>query len=420
MAAALSCGALSALSFVALADPTDLRLTLAEVDRLALSDQPILASGAANIRALRDQSLAAAQLPDPRLIAGVMQMPVNGGEALSFRDDDFTALSVGVAQEFPRAAKRRLRAAALDQEADGTRLALTELERRIQLNAGSAYLDVVAAAAGAQILERLTAEAERQQAAANINFVAGRSGQPELLAATVDAALTADRGRALRQREQAGRAALARWIGPAAERQVDASLDLPVAPPLAGLLDELPRHPWLAAPATKEKLAATDLQLARAALKPDWRMEIRYDHRLEFPDLVTVMVGIDLPLFPGNRQNRSSAAANARLSAASTEREDRLREATASLMGAYREWQAGRGRLVYYDESVLPPARDRVEATLLAYRSGSGALAGFLDARRSLMEAELMRLDLYVQVARARLQIRYFDTEPELATETEQ
>lgn len=408
----LTAQSLTGQALTAVADSVSEPLTLAEVHRLALDEQPGLLAEAANIRALREQSVAAGQLPDPQLVAGVMQMPVSGDEALSFRDDDFTALSMGIAQEFPRAAKRQLRATALDQQAAGAQFALTDLERRLKLEAGSVYLDVVGAALAAQLLERLTAEVARQRQAAEIDLVAGRRGRPEVLAAEVDMALTADRGRAFRQREQAGRAALARWIGPAADRPVELSVAGLSAPPDFGrLLSELPQHPSLAAPETKETLAATELRLATAERKPDWRMEVRYDHRLEYPDLVTVMVGVDLPVFAGNRQDRSSAAAHARLSAATAERDDRLREATATLTVAYRDWQAGTRRLGYYDETVLPPSRARVDATLAAYRSGRGDLAAFLDARRSLLEAELLRLDLSVQVARDRLQIQYFEAE---------
>ena len=387
-------------------------LTLPEVHRLALAEQPALLAEAANVRALREQSVAAGQLPDPQLLGGITQMPVNGGEAFSLRDDDFTALSVGIAQEFPRAAKRELRAAALQQQSTGAQLALTDLEQRVRLEAGRSYLEVVAAVRGAQILERLSAEAVRQRDVAGIDLVAGRGAQPEVLAAAVEAALVADRGRALRQREQAGRAGLARWIGAAADRPVEGSLPVLPAPPALGqLLEDLPGHPSLAAPATTAALAATELRLATAELKPDWRMEVRYDHRLEFPDLVTLMVGVDLPLFAGNRQDRSSAAALERLSAATAQRDDRLREATATVTAAYREWQAGTERLRYYDDALLPPSTGRVEASLAAYRAGRGSLSALLEARRSLLETELMRLDLATQVVRDRLQLQYFARE---------
>ncbi len=387
-------------------------LTLTEVQRLALQEQPSLQAEAATIRGLREQSVAAAQLPDPQLVAGMMQTPVTGADRFSLREDNFAALSVGIAQEFPRGVKRRLKAELLRQQAAGAELELTDLERQIARAAGLAWLDVYAAAAGARLLEELAAEAALQREAAGIELVAGRHSQADLLAAMVDTALTADRGRALRQREEAGRASLARWIGPAAERPVDVSIPaLPAPPPLGRLLEELPGHPWLSGPETKQTLAATELRLADAALKPDWRIEVRYDHRLEFSDLMTVMVGVDLPFFTGNRQDRSSGAALERLSAARGERDDRLREATALLTSAYRDWQSGTRRLSFYDESVLPPATSRVAAALSDYRAGRGSLQGFLDARRSLLEAQVMRLDLKVQVARDRLQLDYFTAE---------
>ena len=403
---------LSTSSLVAAGASEPAFLTLAEVQRLALLEQPALLAEAANVRGLRDRSVAAGQLPDPQLLTGITQLPVNGGEALSLRDDDFTALSVGISQEFPQAAKRQLRAAALEQQATGAQLALTDLGQRVRLEAGRAYLEVAAADQGAQILERLSTEALRQRDVAGIDVVAGRGAQPELLAAQVEAALVTDRGRALRQREQAGRAALARWIGVAADRPVGGSLPVFPAPPALGqLLEGLPGHPSLAAPATTAALAATELRLATAERKPDWRLEVRYDHRLEFPDLVTLMVGIDLPLFAGNRQDRASAAALERLSAATAQRDDRLREATAAVTAAYREWQAGTERLRYYDEALLPPSTARVEAALAAYRAGRGSLSPLLEARRSLIETELMRLDLATEVVRDRLQLQYFEAE---------
>ncbi|MSR10124.1 MAG: TolC family protein [Gammaproteobacteria bacterium] len=403
---------LSGSSAVAAGDSPTVALTLVEVYSLALAEQPALLAEAANVRALREESVAAGQLPDPQLLTGITQLPVNGGEALSLRDDDFTALSVGISQEFPRAAKRQLRATVLEQQATGAQLALTDLGQRVRLEAGRAYLEVAAADQGAQILERLSTEALRQRDVAGIDLVAGRGAQPELLAAQVEAALVTDRGRALRQREQAGRAALARWIGAAADRPVEGSLPVfPPPPALGRLLEGLPGHPSLAAPATTAALAATELRLATAERKPDWRLEVRYDHRLEFSDLVTLMVGIDLPLFAGNRQDRSSAAALERLSAATAQRDDRLREATATVTAAYREWQAGTERLRYYDEALLPPSTARVEAALAAYRAGRGSLSALLEARRSLIETELMRLDLATQVVRDRMQLQYFEAE---------
>jgi len=388
-------------------------LTLAHVQRVALVQQPALAAGAANVQALRDESVAAGQLPDPQLITGVTQIPIEDDEAFSLREDDFTALSVGISQEFPRAVKRQLRASALEQRARAGELALASAERQVQLEAGLAYLDVAAAAQGARLLDRLTAEADRQKAVRGIALVAGQGSQADQLAAAVEAEVQADRGRALRQRELAGRAELARWIGATEADQPlpDELPAIPAPPPLNTLLERLVDHPQLAGRAATVRIAQTEARLAGLATSPDWRIEMRYDHRLEFPDLVTLMVGVDLPFFAGDRQDRSSSAARARVVADTAGQDDQLREATAQVTSAYRQWQSGTDRLGRYDESLLPQSRSRVKSALAAYQSGRGTLTTVLDARRSLLDVELMRLDLAVDVSRDRLRLQYFEPE---------
>ena len=386
-------------------------LTLAEAQRLALVEQPALALGAAKVRALRDDSVAAEQLPDPQLIAGVTQLPVEDDEAFSLREDDFTALSVGFSQEFPRAAKRQLRAAALEQQARAGELGLAAAEREVQLQAGLAYLDVAAAAQGARLLDLLTAEAGKQKSVRGIALIAGQGSQADQLAAAVEAEVLADQGRALRQRELAGRAELARWIGAtAADRPLPDDLPaLPAPPPLNALLAKLADHPQLAGPAATVRIAQTEARLAGLAASPDWRIEMRYDHRLEFPDLVTLMVGVDLPFFTGDRQDRSSSAARARVVVETAKQDDQLREAAAKVTSAYRQWRSGTDRLGRYDDSLLPQSQLRIQSALAAYQSGGGTLTTVLDARRSLLDVELMRLDLAVDVARDRLRLQYFE-----------
>jgi outer membrane protein TolC len=402
----------SLASAVSAASAGSATLTLDEAIALALEQQPALTAEEAGIRALRHEAAAAGALPDPQLMAGLMQMPVNEDKAFSLREDDFTALSVGIAQEFPRAEKRRLRAARLEQQAAAGEAGLGAASRRIQRDAAWAYLDVFAAGAGAKLIDRLATEAKRQLDASRIGLVAGGTRQAEVAAMAVDVEVLNDRAHWLRQKEATARSLLARWIGAAADRPLPDTLPaLPAPAPLADLLGRAASHPLLAQPDATARVAATERALAEAATKPDWRLELRYDHRLEFPDLVTVMVGVDLPLFASSRQDRRSAAARESLQVARTRRDDALRELTAALTASYRNWQAGEARLRRYDDRLLPESRRRVAAALADYQSGQGPLAAVLEARRSLLESELMRLELAAQVARDRLALRYFETE---------
>jgi outer membrane protein, heavy metal efflux system len=409
--AVLLLGLVGSTSAAVTETPLPEQLTLPESIRIALDEQPALAVESATVRALRHDAIAERQLPDPQLLGGVTQLPVNGDAAFNLRGDDFTALSIGVMQEFPRASKRELLAAGLEQQAVAREHALNAVERQIRRSVAWDYLEVLGAGLAAQLTDALAAEAQRQREIAGIELANGRMSQQEVLAAAIEVEALADRSRAWRQREQVARASLGRWIGAAADRPlppVPPSLAEP--PPLEVLLTGLDGHPLLAQSDATSRVAVTDLKLAEAGSRPDWRVELRYDRRAEFADLVTLMVGVDLPLFTAERQDRSAAAAGQRLVAARARSDQSRRELSASLMASWRNWESGRERLRRYDDALLPAGRKRVDAALAAYRSAQGTLTAILAARRELLEFELMRLGLSLEVLRERIALQYFET----------
>ncbi|MFT5035336.1 MAG: hypothetical protein ACI87L_001178, partial [Litorivivens sp.] len=89
------------------ADP--LTLTLAEAQRIAINRSQQLVAQDALGAALREQALAAGQLPDPVLKAGIDNLPANGPDSFSLTRDFMTMRRIGISQELPRAAKRQLR-----------------------------------------------------------------------------------------------------------------------------------------------------------------------------------------------------------------------------------------------------------------------------------------------------------------------
>lgn len=92
-------------------------LTLGEVERLAVSGQPILIGLEAQASAALETAVAARQLPDPQLVTGIQDVPVNTSDAWSLRRDSDTQIQAGLMQEFPRAEKRRLRGELSEREA---------------------------------------------------------------------------------------------------------------------------------------------------------------------------------------------------------------------------------------------------------------------------------------------------------------
>ncbi|PTU31534.1 TolC family protein [Stenotrophobium rhamnosiphilum] len=391
------------------ADLASPALTLAQVQRLAINDQPQLAAQAAEVRAFDARAVSASQLPDPQLMAGVQDLPVNREDAYSLRRDDFTMIGVGITQEFPRAAKRELRGEKQRLMARGAEDQLQELQRRIQRESGLAYLDLYFPEQAQRLVSAMLIEAERSQKAAEIAYRAGKNEQADVLAADVSLSLLLDKQAEYQQMAGHAREDLMRWIGAAANRPVGSMMPMLAEPqPLANVLSTLPQHPALRMFERSRDVAQNEIAQAKQAYKPDWRMELGYGHRIDYADLVTLRVGIDLPVFTANRQDSDAAAARADAEQADARREDALRDFTAQASVAHHDWERVNERVKNFDDKVLPQARARVDAALISYSAGRGTLASLLDARRSLLDVQLQRLTLAVDALRNRLALDYF------------
>ena len=404
---------LAALALPARAFSQELRapdaLTLEAAQQLALEAQPLLEAQSATLEARRERAVAARQLPDPELQAAVNELPVNGREAWSPSRDSDTDFMVGLVQEFPRAAKRRLRGERGDLLATQAQSELDELQRRIRRDVGLAFLDAHHAERSAEVVERQVREILLERQSVELRVRSGTASQADLLAIEVDADLLRDR--VVQQRQAAARARrqLARWIGMHAERPLAfAHAADPDVQSLESLSASLPHHPSMQMLARAEDAAETEVALARQEYRPDWRLEVGYGYRPEFSEMLTVRAAVDLPVFTRNRQDREAAAARRDLAAASSRREDRLRELTAQIAAAHDEWRLLGERAASFAQRVLPRAQSRVEAATVAYRAGRGTLAEAIAARRALLDVELQALDLTIEREHRRVELEYF------------
>jgi outer membrane protein TolC len=156
-------------------------------------------------------------------------------------------------------------------------------------------------------------------------------------------------------------------------------------------------------------MAEKEVQLAQRASSPDWSLEVNYAVRgSAYSDMVTVQVGVDLPLFQKNRQVREVSSKLALADRARALREDNLREMQAMLARAYAEWTSASERLARYRTSTLPQAAARIEAALAAYRAGRADLGKVLEARRMELDLRMQQFMLEGEVVRAQVQISYY------------
>jgi outer membrane protein TolC len=396
-------------------------LTVDQAAALAVADQPQLRELAALTSAASEAAVAARQLPDPKLVAGIQDLPIDTDTAGSFTRDSDTQIMLGVEQEFPRAEKRRLRGKWAEGEAARLDAEQQLQQRAIRRDAALAWLEVWRGTRMRQLTAASADAARTQLQAVEIALRTGRATQAEYLAMRVELGQLEDTVREADQAMTHAQILLGRWIG--ATQAARPVAKLPVMPQtlnLAAVLDRLPQDPRLQQAAIDIDQARTATALARADFQPDWRVELAYGHRRAFADMATLRVGIDLPLFTRDRQSRGLAAALARGEAATAAGDDLLRELAAEAQRYVHDWLELGVRLRSYDTDLLPQSAARVEAAALGWRSGRGSLREVLDARRAALDVRLARLELERDRFENCLQLRYLGAcETPTATETQ-
>src|SRR5262249_15637410 len=103
------CALLAASTLIVSSAWSEPPLTLAEALRLAEARAPSVSALDAASRASREMAVAAGQLPDPLLRAGVDNLPINGPDAFSLDRDFMTMRRIGVMQEYVSSTKRTAR-----------------------------------------------------------------------------------------------------------------------------------------------------------------------------------------------------------------------------------------------------------------------------------------------------------------------
>ena len=379
-----------ALVLPAFASAAPAALTLDEAMRIALARAPLLEARQAGVTAAREEAARAGALPDPMLTVGIDNFPVTGAKAFDANADFMTMKKIGLRQEIPSHAKRAARrsladrqVALADADAQATRLA-------VRRAAADAWIDLWAAERELSALQSLRAQAGLAVQVAKARVAGGGSSVGEALAADAAALELDNRIEAAQATVAAAQAGLARWVG---ETAADASGDAPafdVLPHDEGvLLASLDRvGPLLAADAEVET-AASAIDVARAEKRPDWTVGASYGQRSgDRSDMLMLEVGIGLPLFSRNRQDRGIAAREADYQGALATREDLRRQAAAQIRADVARWEGLKRQIALHENALLPLARDRSTAALAAYRAG-GPLQPWLDARRDELDVHL-------------------------------
>ena len=405
----LVCLAVLCAAFASVDSHAQQALTLDQALRVAQDRSRQLVAQDSAASASREMAIAAGQLPDPTLKAGINNLPINGPDRFSLTRDFMTMRWIGVAQEITRSDKLKARSARFDREAETAEAARAAALADLRRDTAKAWLERYYQERMLDVLHTQRAEAGLQIEAADSAYRSGRGSQADVFAARSAVALIDDRVRQTDRQVATARTKLARWVG------ADASQALGTPPSVttirldvAALETQLAHHPQIALMVKQEDKARADTDIAQSNKRADWSVELMYSQRgPAYANMVSVNVSIPLQFDQRNRQDREVAAKRAVVEQMRAQREEAAREHVAETLGWLQEWQSDRDRLAYYDSELIVLAAERTRAAMAAYRGGGGALSAVLDARRMEIDTRMDRLRLEMEAAALWAQLEY-------------
>ncbi|HEX4782108.1 MAG TPA: TolC family protein [Usitatibacter sp.] len=382
-------------------------LTLAEAQRLALERTRQIAAQDSAISASRHMAVAAGQLPDPTLKAGIDNLPVTGPDRFSLSADFMTMKRIGVMQELTGSDKRELRSRRYELEAEKSEVERDAVIAAIQRDTALAWLDRYYAESMAGVVDAQIREARLEIEGTESAYRAARGSQADVFAAQGALAVLEDRAAEYRRRVTNAKIALARWIGDDARRPLASRPSFETTHghhmPAA-----VASHPMIAMLSKQEEIASTQAKLATADRKPDWSVELMYANRgSAFSDMVSVGVSVPLPWDRANRQDQEVAAKLAMADEARARRDDALQAHVAEVEAMANEWDDDRLRLERYRTEIVPLARSRSEGALAAYRGARSSLMDVLSARRAEIDVRMQALQLEMEIGRLWAQLNF-------------
>ena len=369
MQALASC-ATAALVGAAVAAPAPLALT--EAQQLAIERSRPVAAYDSAIAAARD--MAAARLPEPTLKFGVDHLPIEGADRLSFGRNVNTITRTGLVQQPLSLEMRQALAERYAREADRAAAQKIATSVDIARETALAWLECYYVEQMTRVVADQLKFAQVEVEGAERMYWAGRLTQAEFYATRSILVSFEDKSGELEHRGRAARIALKRWVGDAGDAPLAAlpNIDRILLRP-AALEGDLTRHPEVALLQKQEDIAASDVRVAQA-------------DRQSPPEIAATLA----------KRDEARAA-----------RDEKLRTEVAETRIRIEEWQHARERRDRYAGQLVPLARERTLATLVAYRGGKASLTDALASRRAETEAQMQSVEMEREVARTWTRINF-------------
>ncbi|WP_417545584.1 TolC family protein [Marinobacter sp.] len=409
---------MSALFLTSLGISAEPRLALEDAIDIAIRGDPWSAQSIQLQNALLDESVAAGALPDPRVTLGAANLPT---DTFNTGQESMTQATIGLSQRFPRGNSRYL---ARDKKKELAESQSFQRENRQELVVRSVtylWLELWKAQESVRLIESNRGLFEQLADVAEAGYTSTMNGsrQQDIIRASLELTRLDDRLTALHSQMETAQEELGEWVGTDTFRlqvseRIPPNLLARLPSPALDVSDNsVITHSSIRATDQLIDAGSIDVELARQAYKPEWTLSAQYGYRDKAPngqdraDLFSFGIGFDLPIFTGNRQDRTVSAAIARVEAAKSDRMLQVRRIRAEARAAAARINRLDDRIRLYEQTLLPQTAEQANAALSAYNNDDGDFAEAVRARIAELNAQVDFIQMTAERAKNLATFRY-------------
>ena len=388
-------------------------LTLSQAEVIAIHNAPDIQQVHSEAQALRDESVAAGQLKDPKILLSAKSVPT---DSFSMTQIDMTELQVGLSQAFPRGHSLAYQSKEKSSLANAEEAKADLLKASIKQTVRNDWLTLYYWLQAQKIVDQEQKVFEHLVEITESMLSSNLSQQKDVIRAQLEVSKLKDRQYNISKNIQTARGNLARWIGPdnAARAAPKGLPHWPMPPNEKQLRQVMMTHPILQMDATTVNAQREGVNYAEEQYKPGFDVAVVYGYRQgdemdgePRSNLLTAALTMDLPIFTSNRQDKSLAASEQALNASQEAQSVNYLQFNQTLVTEYATWHQLSKSAALYKKKLIPQAHEYAEATLTAYQNTQTDFPTLARANVDDLDTKLLGVKTVVDREKARAALLY-------------
>ncbi|MBL4820602.1 MAG: TolC family protein [Gammaproteobacteria bacterium] len=366
----------------------------------AVQGNPGLAEMQYRYEAMAEIPSQVGTLPDPMLSLGAMNLPL---DTFNRDQEAMTQMQIGFSQIFPFPGKLGLREEVAEFEAQAASFSVEEMRLKLTDQVVNKWWQVYYLDRAIDTIESNQLLLEQFIEIARTKYETGTGLQQDVLLAQLELSKLIDQEIQVTslRRNQAIR------LNVLMDRKPQSAILLPasVSNVMPAILaeDELHRLAEVARPLLKnleQKLASANsrLDLAKRDYYPDFSVGVAYGNRAgrnapfvggSRSDLLSIMVGIKIPLYSGRKQSRAVSQRTSEVQRQQYGLLDERGRVMADISAAVTDYQRAQAQLSLFENGIVPQAGQTVQSMLAGYQVNEVDFLNLVRSQVTLFSYEL-------------------------------